>query len=93
MNTTKGSDDGIHPKVPTEYPDPEAAKSKPAAGGDRPGFDLGGAKDRSGPVNTTPAGPHDTPPGGTSGGSAHQMGGSEASGPPDGAGDVNRQGR
>ncbi len=96
MNTIKSSDDKLHPKVPTEYPDAQAAQSKPHKGGDRPGFDLGGSSEagRRGPVNTLPGGPQTTTPvGGTAGGSAHAMGGSEGSGAPDGTGGPNRQGR
>ena len=52
------------PKVPTEQPDPKAAASGGGAGEDRPGFDLGGAKDRSGAAlsaTTTPGGPKGDP--------------------------------
>ncbi len=38
---------GKGPKVPTEHPDPKAAASG-GSGRDRPGFDLGGAADRTG---------------------------------------------
>ena len=95
MNKIKQSEDGLHPKVPTEYPDPQAAAEGSAGGEDRPGFDLGGSTPdgRKGPVNTMPGGPPTPPAGGTSGDSAHGMGGSEGSGAPDGSGGPNRQGR
>ena len=95
MNEIKQSDDKLHPKVPTEYPDPAAAAQGSSGKQDRPGFDLGGSTPdgRKGPVNTMPGGPVNPPAGGTSGGSAHEMGGSEGSGPPDGSGSPSRQGR
>ncbi len=46
------------PQVPQERPDPEAA-ARPSEGGDRPGFDLGGAVEETNGVgsNTVPGGP------------------------------------
>ena len=51
------------PSVPTERPDPKAAQQKPTGSEDRPGFDLGGAKDRGGQTGqgTPAAGPHADP--------------------------------
>ncbi|MEA1833168.1 hypothetical protein U8607_13865 [Methylobacterium durans] len=49
----QGKDGGIEPKVPTERPDPRAA-GRPSGGADRPGFDLGGAEDRSVQSGTNP---------------------------------------
>jgi hypothetical protein len=55
------------PSVPTERADPNAARQKPTGGEDRPGFDLGGAKDRGGQADkgtdggTPAAGPHADP--------------------------------
>lgn len=65
------------PKVPTERPDPAAAASG-GAGTDRPGFDLGGAKDKSGPgagTTTVPGGPKGDPALGTSGSGSRGSGG------------------
>ena len=95
MNEIEQSGDKLHPKVPTEYPDPEAATRRSGGEQDRPGFDLGGATPdgRKGPVNTMPGGPVNPPAGGSSGNSAHGMGGSEASGAPDGSGGPTRQRR
>jgi hypothetical protein len=47
------------PKTPAERPDPKGAARNPGFGAeDRPGFDLGGAKDKSGTgSNVTPGGP------------------------------------
>ena len=57
------------PKVPAERPDPQAAARDPAAGSeDRPGFDLGGATDKTGTgSNTVPGGPKGSPVAGTTG--------------------------
>jgi hypothetical protein len=53
------------PKVPVERPDREAAARDPGPGAqDRPGFDLGGAKDDA------PGGGASTVPGGPKGGAA-----------------------
>ncbi len=55
------------PKVPTEHPDPKAASSG-GGGADRPGFDLGGAKGKTGGGSSTiPGGPKGDPALGTSG--------------------------
>jgi hypothetical protein len=54
--------------VANQKPDPEAAARDPKAGAeDRPGFDLGGAKDRSGTgSNVVPGGPKGSPAAGGS---------------------------
>lgn len=63
------------PRVPTERPDPEDAARNPRPGSqDRPGFDLGGAVDKSGATGvgsgTVPGGPKSrVGAGGRSGGS------------------------
>jgi hypothetical protein len=51
------------PNVPTERPDPEDAARNPGFHSeDRPGFDLGGAKDKSGTgSNVRPRGPAASP--------------------------------
>ena len=60
---------GSGAKVPTERPDPQAAARDPKAGSeDRPGFDLGGAADKSGTgSNTVPGGPKGSASTGTTG--------------------------
>jgi hypothetical protein len=52
------------PKVKAERPDPEDAARNPGFGSqDRPGFDLGGAKDKSGTgSNVLPRGPRRNAP-------------------------------
>lgn len=62
------------PSAPAEKPDPAAAKQG-GAGDDRPGFDLGGAKDRAAGAkddaasppgsNLRPGGPADPAPAGS----------------------------
>ncbi|GGE54183.1 hypothetical protein GCM10007276_34080 [Agaricicola taiwanensis] len=52
------------PHVTTEYPDAAAADAKPKGKAqDRPGFDLGGARDSDGPAsgNIIPGGPESDP--------------------------------
>jgi hypothetical protein len=76
------------PKVKAERPDPEDAARNPGFGSqDRPGFDLGGAKDKSGTgSNVLPRGPAGTRP--RPGGGSGEGGGSEAgSGAKPGQGD------
>jgi hypothetical protein len=65
MTTSKRSG----PKVKTERPDPEDAARNPGFGSqDRPGFDLGGAKDKSGTgSNVLPRGPAGSPAAGQTG--------------------------
>ncbi|MDR7035978.1 MULTISPECIES: hypothetical protein [Methylobacterium] len=58
---SEAEDPGIEPKVPSERPDPKAAGA-PAGGADRPGFDLGGAADKSVQSGTIPStGPRGDP--------------------------------
>jgi hypothetical protein len=57
-----GNNSEQEPKV-GEKPDPNAAARKPEGGQDRPGADLGGAKDRGGQAaqDLPAAGPHSDP--------------------------------
>ena len=60
--------DKMQPKVATERPDAAAAE-RGSGGQDRPGFDLGGARDRDpgGGASTIPGGPKGSPAQGTTG--------------------------
>ena len=76
------------PRVPTEHPDPKAAARDPGPGAqDRPGFDLGGAKDGDNATgvgsSTIPGGPRGSPGTGTTaglGGGLTDTSGSRSSG-------------
>ena len=60
----------MEPEVATERPDPAAAAQKSESGGeDRPGFDLGGARDATpgGGKSTIPGGPKGSAASGTTG--------------------------
>lgn len=46
--TSKDRQTAAGAKVPVEHADAEAAGKTPERGKDRPGFDLGGAKERTG---------------------------------------------
>ena len=52
---SQSEDDGTQPRVPAERANLASEEtSRPSDGQDRPGFDLGGARDTSVPSGTTP---------------------------------------
>src|SRR5919112_4621435 len=92
------------PQVPQERPDPEAA-ARPSEGGDRPGFDLGGASEEATGVGSSviPGGPKGSPASGSDAGGrdtgytdpsgSHSLGGDGNAGPGPGSGPTNSSGR
>ncbi len=92
------------PQVPQERPDSKAA-ARPVKGGDRPGFDLGGASEEATGVgsNVIPGGPKGSPASGTDAGGrdtgytnpsgSRSLGGEGNAGSDAGSGPTNSSGR